>query len=276
MSPHLKKLLIRTLLIISSVYLFICFVAYFLQEKLIFYPEKLPEDYRFRFSQPYEEMNFVMKDGIGLHGVLFKADSSRDSGLIFYLHGNAGSVAGWGEAASFYTAAGYDVFMLDYRGYGKSGGAIKGQQQFYDDIQAVYDRLATRYASDSTIILGYSIGTGAATWLAAHNKASMLMLQAPYYSLTDMMRHYYPVLPRFVLKYKFETNRFLPACKMPVVIFHGDTDEVIYYGSSLKLRQLFKPTDSLVTLRGGGHNQMSDRADYQEAFLRMIKKSNSQ
>lgn len=263
-----RRLLIRFFLIITAGYVLICCLAYFLQEKLIFYPEKLPEDYRFRFPSAHEEIQFTMQDGVHLHGVLFKADSSR--GLIFYLHGNAGSVAGWGAAADFYTAAGYDVFMLDYRGYGKSEGKIGGQQLFYDDVQAVFDSLATRYAAKETIILGYSIGTGVATWLAAHNDARMLILQAPYYSLTEMMHHYYPLLPTFVLKYKFESYRFLPKCKMPVTIFHGDADEVIYYGSSQKLSALFKPGDTLITLRGGGHNNMSDRADYQAAFLQLV------
>ncbi|WP_276481825.1 alpha/beta hydrolase [Paraflavitalea pollutisoli] len=270
MSPRTKRLLLRFFLIVTAGYLLICCLAYFLQEKLIFYPEKLPDDYRFRFPAAHEELQFTMADGVQLHGVLFKADSSRR--LIFYLHGNAGSLAGWGEAADFYTASGYDVFMLDYRGYGKSEGKINGQQRFFDDVQSVYDSLSARYAVRETIILGYSIGTGAATWLAAHNDARMLILQAPYYSLTDMMQHYYPVLPTFVLKYRFETFRFLPQCKMPVTIFHGDADEVIYYGSSQKLSTLFKPGDTLITLQEAGHNNLSDRPDYQEAFLQAVGK----
>lgn len=270
MNIRTKKLLINTLIIITAFYVIICCLAYFLQEKLIFFPEKLSKDHRFRFDQPFQEMSFTMKDGKSLNGVLFKADSSR--GLIFYLHGNAGSLDGWGEVATFYTDAGYNLFMLDYRGYGKSEGVISSPNQFYNDIQSVYDSIKTAYQEDSIIILGYSIGTGAATRLASQNNARLLMLQAPYYSLTDMMQHSYPILPTFLLKYKFETNRFLPACKMPVVIIHGDADEVIYYGSSVKLSKLFKEKDTLITLRGAGHNGMSERNDYREAFKGIVQK----
>jgi pimeloyl-ACP methyl ester carboxylesterase len=87
-----------------------------------------------------------------------------------------------------------------------------------------------------------------------------------------MMRHYYPVLPTFLLKYKFATNRFLPQCKMPVVLFHGDVDEVIYYGSSVKLSKLFKEKDTLITLKGAGHNGMSERDDYRNAFIQIVQK----
>ncbi|NII27191.1 alpha/beta hydrolase [Pseudoflavitalea sp. X16] len=271
MNIRTKKLLVNTLIIITAFYVVICCLAYFLQEKLIFFPEKLSKDHRFRFDQPFQEMSFTMKDGKLVNGVLFKADSSR--GLIFYLHGNAGSLDGWGEVATFYTDAGYDLFMLDYRGYGKSEGVISSQNQFYSDVQSVYDSIKTAYQEDSIIILGYSIGTGAATRLASRRKARMLLLQAPYYSLTHMMRSHYPFLPPFLLKYKFETNQFLPQCKMPVVLFHGDADEVISYESSVKLSKLFKEKDTLITLQGAGHNGMSERDDYREAFIQIVQRS---
>ncbi|MDF2189471.1 alpha/beta hydrolase [Paraflavitalea sp. CAU 1676] len=258
------------IMIIGSFYVLICLLAFFLQEKLIFFPEKLAAEHVYRFSIPHEELNFSMKDGVRLNGVLFKADSAR--GTIFYLHGNAGSIDGWGELASFYVQEGFNVFMLDYRGYGKSGGSISSQQQLFDDVQAVYEDIRRRAGEDSLIILGYSIGTGPASWLASRNNARMLILQAPYYSLTDMMGHNYPILPRFLLKYKFTTNKFLPLCKMPVVIFHGDADEVIYYGSAQKLSRLFKEKDTLITLQGGSHNGMSEREDYQHAFRQVVNR----
>jgi len=119
-------------------------------------------------------------------------------------------------------------------------------------------------------VLGYSIGTGAATRLASANNPKLLILQAPYYSLTDMMRHTYPIIPPFILKYKFETNNYIKTCKMPVVIFHGDQDEVIYYGSSLRLKALFKEQDTLITLQGQTHNGITDNLDYQRELQRIL------
>lgn len=164
----------------------------------------------------------------------FKADTSK--GLIFYLHGNAGSLKSWGEIAKTYTSLHYDLFILDYRGYGKSEGTISSEAQLYKDVHVVYNNLKTKYDENKIIVLGYSIGTGPATELAAANHPKLLILQAPYYSMTDLMKHNYPIIPAFLLKYKFETNKNIRNCKMPIVIFHGDNDEVIYFQSSLKLK----------------------------------------
>ena len=254
----------KFLLVLLVVYILIAGFMYFFQENMIFFPERLDESYSFNFDVPFEEQYIKSTDGAELHGILFKADSSR--GLIFYLHGNAGSLRRWGDIADTYTKMNYDVFMLDYRGYGKSEGRINNEKQLYKDNQVVYDFLKSKYPEDNIIILGYSIGTGPAAELAASNKPGLLILQAPYYSLTDMMQRYYPFLPTGILKYKFETYKYLGKIEAPIVIFHGDEDEVIYYGASLKLQDMFKETDTLIRLEGQRHNGMSDNKEYLEAF----------
>ena len=264
------KILFKILKIVVGLYIVIVGLLYFFQEKLIFFPEKLDKNYKFEFGQKFEELNIKTTDGKLLNGLLFKSDSSR--GLIFYLHGNAGSLSSWGEVAKTYTYLNYDVFIIDYRSYGKSEGKISGQTQMFEDNQIAYNELKKRYNEDKIIVLGYSIGTGLAAELASTNKPKLLILQAPYYNLTDMMKHSYSFLPTFILKYKFATNEYLKNCKMPVVIFHGDQDFVIYYGSSLKLKEEFKRGDTLITLNEQGHNGMTDNPDYQIQLEILIKK----
>ena len=237
------------------------------QEKLIFFPQKLGKTFQFQFDQKFEEKNIKLTDGTNLNGLLFKAENSR--GLIFYLHGNAGSVKSWGEVAKTYTDLNYDIFLLDYRGYGKSEGSINGQEQMFKDVQFAYEDLKKMYPEDKIIILGYSIGTGLAAKVASANHPKLLILQAPYYSLTDMMRQTYPIILTFILKYKFETNNYLKDCKMPVIIFHGNADEVIYYGSSVKLKEQFKKQVTLITLDGQGHNGITENEDYKK-YIRNI------
>jgi alpha-beta hydrolase superfamily lysophospholipase len=251
---------IKIIVILFIAYIIICGLIYLFQERFIFFPEKLNRDYQFGFNQAVEELNIRMKDGVSLHGVLFRADSSK--GLIFYLHGNAGSLRSWGEVAQIYTILKYDVFMLDYRGYGKSEGTIRSQDQLFGDIQAIYDKIKSMYAENEIVILGYSVGTGPATKLASENNPRLLILQAPFYSLIDLKRHYFPIIPTFLLKYRFESNLYIKDCGMPIVIFHGDRDEIIYYGSSLKLKELFKESDTLITLKGQRHNGMSINGQY--------------
>jgi uncharacterized protein len=262
------KVLFKILKIVVGLYLVIVGLLYFFQEKIIFFPEKLDKNYKFEFGQKFEELNVKTTDGKLLNGLLFKSDSSR--GLIFYLHGNAGSLSSWGEVAKTYTDLNYDVFIIDYRSYGKSEGEISGQNQMFNDNQIAYNELKKLYNEDKIIILGYSIGTGLAAKLASTNKPKLLILQAPYYNLTDMMKHTYYFVPTFLLKYKFATNEYLRNCKMPVVIFHGNKDEVIYYGSSLKLKEEFKPQDTLITLSEQGHNGMTNNQDYKNELKRIL------
>ncbi len=261
--------IIKLLLFISCIYFGTCLLLYLNQEKIIFFPDKLAKEHVFQFNNPFEEKLISVDEKTMLHGLLFKSDRSK--GLIFYLHGNAGCLDSWGNIAAIYTAMHYDVFMLDYRGYGKSEGKINSEEEFFHDIQIVYDSLKLCYAEDKITVLGYSIGTGPAAWIAAHNHPRRLILQAPYYNLTDMMKRGYPFLPTFILKYKFSTNEYLKRCQMPITLFHGDQDRVIYYGSSVKLKKEIKPGDQLITLRGAGHNGMSDCPDYLAALQQLLK-----
>ena len=258
----MKRNAVHLLTMLASVYLIICILLFFFQESIIFHPEKLPPDFEFIFNQEFEEIYIDMEDDIQLNGLLFKADSSQ--GLIFYLHGNAGSVRSWGTVAEAYTNLNYDVFMLDYRGFGKSEGNIASQNQLLSDLQLCYDKMKLRYGEDQIIVLGYSIGSGPGAWLSAKNQPRGLILQAPYFSLVDMKNQTFPWLPSFLLKYRLETYRYIQDCTVPIVIFHGDDDQVIPYTSSIKLQNHLKPGDLMITLEGQGHNSMSYNPVYIE------------
>ena len=264
-----KKLVLTILKLALIAYLLICVLLYFFQEKLIFFPEKFDTAFTFSFQQKFEEKNIQTKNNKLLSGVLFTTDSAK--GLIFYLHGNAGSINSWGEVAKRYTDLNYDLYMLDYRGYGKSEGSIRSEEQLFEDVQVSYNEMKKKYNENSIIILGYSIGTGPATKIASVNQPKLLILQAPYYSLVDMMKQTYPIIPTFLLKYKFENYKYIKDCRMPVVIFHGDQDEVIYYNSSTKLKSKMKDADTLITLKGQAHNGITDNPEYLNAIEKILK-----
>lgn len=239
------------------------------QEKMLFYPDILPSDYRFTFDNKFQEYTISVDSKTSINGLLFHADSSK--GLIFYLHGNAGSIYSWGNIADLYLKNNYDIFILDYRGYGKSQGRIMSEKQLYKDNQIVYDSLKTIYDENKIIVIGYSIGTGLAAKIASTNDPKMLILQAPYFNLPDLAHKYVKIIPSFLIRYKFRTNEFLPKVKCPVIIFHGDNDEVIYTGSSIKLEKLFKPGDSLIILKGQGHNGINVNETYKEELKEILK-----
>jgi len=236
---------------------------------MLFYPETLPVDYKFTFGDGFKEYFFKVDNRTNLNGLLFRADSSKE--LIFYLHGNAGSIDSWGGIAPVYLKDNYDFFILDYRGYGKSQGKIKSEKQLYKDIKIVYDSLKNLYSENKIVIIGYSIGTGLAAELASKNSPKMLILKAPYYNMTDLAHQYIKIIPSFLIRYKLMTNEYITKVKCPVVIFHGDQDDVIYYGSSLKLQKLFKKEDRLITLTGQKHNGINDNLTYLEELKKILK-----
>jgi uncharacterized protein len=264
------KLLYISVTVIALIALALGLLLYFLQERMIFFPTPLPTDYKFQFKTSFEEVNITTNDNVNINALLFKANQPS-KGVIFYLHGNAGALDSWGELSTFYNEAGYDVFMPDYRGYGKSGGWIKNEEEFLRDAQLAYATLTKNYRENDIIVLGYSIGSGAAAYVASTNHPKLLILQAPYYSLADLVKHIYPMLPTFLLKYKFHTAGYLRRCTMPVVIFHGDQDEVIYYGSSLKLKKEFKPADTLITLRNQSHNGITENPEYRLKMATILR-----
>lgn len=262
------KALLITLLFILGVYILLCALLYAFQERIIFHPHKLPRAHVFQFNLPQEEKSIIMHDGTMLNALLFKAD--RPKGVILYLHGNGGSLDSWGWVAQTYTGLNYDVFMLDYRGYGKSEGTIQHEIQLHEDVQTVYDQLLKQYSENQIIVLGYSIGSGLASKVASANNPRLLILQAPYYSIVDEMKQRFPIFPAFILQYPLDNSSHLKSCSMPVVIFHGDLDQVISYQSSLKLQKEFKSGDQLIMLHGAGHNGMNDAPAYQAALEKIL------
>ena len=128
------KLLIYVLLIGYAV---ICVLLYVFQSKVIFLPTTLKYNHEYAFTFPYKEYSIVADDGVKINSILAKSDESK--GVVFYLHGNAGNLDSWGWVAPLYTQAGYDFFILDYRGFGKSEGQVESMDQLFSDNQEAYN-----------------------------------------------------------------------------------------------------------------------------------------
>lgn len=255
----MKRIIITLLSILLVAYLVICGFLYFAQERLIFLPTKLPANFAFKFPGEYEELS-INSNGAKLSGLLFKAPESK--GLVFYCHGNAGSLKTWGAVAQTYTSLGYDLFIFDYRSYGKSEGDISNQGQLYADNELWYETMTKRYDEKKIVVLGYSLGTGFASKLAADHNPRHLILQAPYFSIKDMTKRNYPFAPTFLLKYRFNNNANIAQCSMPITIFHGTRDRVLYFGSSEKLKAAHGSKINFIPLEGEGHNGITGNPVY--------------
>lgn len=228
-----------------GLYLAACIGLYFAQDKILFYPHKLAKDYRPSYG---EEVWIQVEDDVKLNAVHMKQANPR--GAILYLHGNKGNVQRCARQTRQFQDLGYDILVPDYRSYGKSEGALENEAQMYADAQKMYDYLKRDY--QEIVILGYSLGTGMASYLAANNKNEGLILVAPYVSLVDMKNKFLPIVPNFLLKYPFRSDLHLQKVTSPISIIHGKMDEVIPFQSSLELKKLF-PKANLVALDRVGH-----------------------
>lgn len=230
---------------------------------------KLPPRYRFVFPFPFQEHTILTPDQVKLSVLLFKAKAPK--GVILYLHGSNNALNVWGKLAPTYTYLQYDVLMLDYRGYGKSGGKITSEAQLHQDTQTVYDYLKRMYAENQIIILGHSMGTGLAAGLAAKNHPKQLILQAPYYSVADWVYHLIPSFDTTQIQYKLPTYRFVQQTTSPILLIHGDADQAIYPGSSFKLKAYLKPTDQLIILKGEGHTELVKNKTYVQTLRFLLR-----
>jgi alpha-beta hydrolase superfamily lysophospholipase len=269
MKNRIKKIIIKTGLALLSIYIIICTVTYFAQEKIIFHPQKLDAEYAFNISGDYQEFFIKTADDVNLNALLFKSPNSK--GVVIHYHGNAGNIAYWENGANIYTDLGYDLFIMDYRGFGKSEGNITSETQLFEDAQLVYDTLLTYYDETNIVVEGYSVGSGIAAEIALKNNPKSLLLLAPYYGLKDLMRHAYPILPTFLLKYPLATYERIPDIKMPITLFHGDADAVIPFNSSERLSKLLKEGDNFIPLANCGHNEVQSHEAYLDGLSRVLR-----
>ncbi len=257
------------LLIIFAIYVGISILLYFLQEQLLFKPEKLPKDFIYFYeNQVTEEYNLETRDGAIINGLHFKTENPR--GVVFYLKGNSKNIKGWGKYAVDFTRNGFDVIMVDYRGFGKSTGH-RSNKKIKHDMQFVYNKIKEKVDEKYIILYGRSLGSGFAAKLASMNNPSKLILDAPYYSLTKVTARYAPFLPfSLIMKYPLPTYKWLKYVQCPIHIIHGTNDKLIPYKTSIKLSKIKPELTRLYTVIGGGHKNLNNFESYHKMLSEIL------
>lgn len=232
-----------------------------LQRSFILHPKKLDKSHEFDFNFNYEEKTFPIEEG-SIHAIHAKT-SEISKGVVLYFHGNADNLDRWGQNCEDFTNRGYDVIMMDYRGFGKSDGRST-EETMYEDAKTIYNYAINQYDQENIIIYGRSIGSGVATHLAETRAANQLMLETPFYSLQDVVKEKYPFI-LLVVKLKFEFPNFknIEKLETPIHIFHGTKDRIVPYISADKLRPFLKENDSFLTVDGAGHKDIPTYEVYQ-------------
>lgn len=241
--------------------------VFFKQEGLIFRPSVLPADHQFDIPG-VTEVKVPVADA-ELSALQLRLPDPK--GVVFFLHGNAGSLQTWMTNVDFYRRANYDLFMLDYRGFGKSTGRVESEQQLHDDVRAAWSQIAPQYAGKKIAVYGRSLGTGLALKLASEIQPDLTVLVSPYFNLQAMGDEHYPWLPAAINRYPMRSDVWLPAIKGPVVIAHGDKDTLIPISHGEKLLKLRSSTEMMV-ITGAGHNDIHEFPAYLDGLAERLKK----
>lgn len=204
--------------------------------------------------------------------IKFASTGSLTKGVVLYFHGNKYNVAHYAKFVPAFTKQGYEVWMPDYPGFGKSTGQLT-EDKMYSISYEIRKMAETKYNPDSIIIYGKSLGTAIAAYTASLKPCRQLILETPYYSIPALFRSYAFMYPaRVMSKYKLPTYEFLPAVKAPITIFHGTGDWVVPYRSGVQLKQFLKPGDRFIKIENGSHSNLSESVVYRDALDSLLKK----
>ncbi len=160
--------------------------------------------------------------------------------------------------------------MIDYRGFGKSTGK-RTQKAIKRDLQVVYNKIKEIVDEKYIILYGRSLGSGFATKLASMNNPKMLILDAPYYSLSKVAKRYIPFMPLSILiKFPMPTYKWLKYVQCPIHIVHGTDDRLIPYKTSVKLSKIRPKITTLHSIIGGGHKNLNTFESYHKILSGII------
>ena len=233
--------------------------VYFHQEEIIFQGVKLPDTHVFEFDVPFREVNIPV-DGAHLNALHFK--QKNPIGLVFFLHGNGGNLVEWTVGVDYYQKINYDLFIFDYRGYGKSTGSIASQEQLMADVRKMWDYIAPQYDDRPIVIYGRSLGTALAVMLAREVRSRLLVLVSPYTSLAALVKEQYQLIPQWVLRYPMQTDAVIGDITTETLILHGSKDTFIPPAHSRKLIALMNAPSTLLLIPGADHTNIHQFDDY--------------
>jgi uncharacterized protein len=249
-----RKRLVRFLKVFILIYCTLGIALYYSQEFFLFHPVVLTRDYKYQFDRPFAEIEIPLNKTDTLSMVKFFPRDSVRRGVVLYFHGNKGNINRYSRFVDDFTRHGFEVWMEDYPGYGKSIGK-RNERNLYAQAEQVYRMANSVYHDDSIIIYGKSFGTGIATYLASAKDCRRLILETPYYDIPDVFGCYAPFFPvSRMITYKIPTNEYLQEVRAPVTIFHGTNDWVIPYRCAAKLKKVLKPADEFITIKDGAHH----------------------
>lgn len=247
--------------VIAAVILVIGLLIYFFQHRFFFQPEKLPADFQFAYENLKADEKFVETEkGANISYLHFQVDDPK--GVVIYLKGNTKSIKGWGKFAVDFTRLGYEVVMMDYRGFGKSTGK-RTVEAMKRDSQFIYNIVKKEFPEDKIVVYGRSLGSGFAARLASKNNPRLLILTSPLYSLLNTIHRYMPFMPaKPFLRYNIPTFQYLKNVRCPIKIIHGTEDRLVPIKTAIDLSEISPDLTRLYVILRAGHINIHQFEEY--------------
>ena len=252
--------MLKFILVIAVFYVLLVAIVYLMQGRMLYLPNlpgrelaMTPADVGF----DYEEVTVETTDGVAIHGWFVAGPSSR---VLLFFHGNAGNISHRLDSIRQFHDLGLSVFIVDYRGYGQSGGRPT-EPGIYKDADAAW-----RYLTDvrgvrpsDIIVFGRSLGASVAARLAAKNQPAGLIVESSFTSVPDVAQELYPWLPaRWLSRLRHATRDYVRDVECPVLVVHSRDDEIIPFHHGEAIFAAAPEPRTFLALRGT-HN---------DAFLR--------
>ena len=244
---------------------------YLQQPAMIFFPFGDLQQTPVNLGYKYEDVYLKTGDDLQLHGWYIPHKNSKKTVLFF--HGNAGNISHRLDSIKIFHELGLNVFIIDYRGYGKSEGK-PSEQGLYSDAQAAWQYLIEKKQLDKNniILFGRSIGGTVATNLAARVQPAGLIVESTFSSARDMANKLLPVISYVLyLRYRFNSVEQIKQVTSPVLVMHSPDDEIIPFKLGEKVYQAANEPKSFFKMRGD-HNAgfILSQPEYQQALRQFL------
>ncbi len=259
------QLIMKLAIGLFAVYAVIAVAAFVLQRRLMYFPD--PERVSPKSFNLAGVTERVIDAPDGARLISWYAPAAPGQPTILYFHGNGGSLASRSERVRRYVSRGYGVLMLSYRGYSGSTGS-PSESANVADAKLAYDALVKDGVEpDDIIVYGESLGSGVAVQVAADREVGGLALDAPYTTIVDVAVLAYPYLPvrPFVFD-RYETVKYLPRVKAPLLVLHGEADQVIPVEMGKAVYAAASAPKEIATFPRAGHSDHHLHGSYDVLF----------
>ncbi len=250
---------VRRILVAAIVAIFLwSLLIVIFEEKLIFFPSVYPDgiyDEAYHRLKP-EECWFTSEDSVQLHGWFLRTE--EPIATLVMSHGNAGNISHRYPIMQALHTAGFNVFMYDYRGYGRSDGS-PSEDGVYKDGRAAYDVVVLREEVDpkKIILFGTSLGGAVAVEVARQRQVSAIILESTFTSASDMARIHYPFLPaQYFMRTEMNSLENVRDIRVPILFIHGSDDDIVPLALGKKLYEAANDPKEFYEIPEAGHNDI--------------------